>query len=149
MIEFERKRRAIRELPLVPLIDIVFILIIFFMLTTNFMKMESMELLLPSAASKKKATVEMAHIYLQRDGQLLYGNKPMDRLDLKRALDNVFRISPDQRVVVLVAEEVSLQTLVDIMDLVYIAGGKNVFVKEWLQPPSAPEAPQEGAAGGI
>ena len=52
-MEFERtSRRTIRSLPLVPMIDIMFILIIFFMLTTTFMKIESLELMLPSVAGK-------------------------------------------------------------------------------------------------
>jgi biopolymer transport protein ExbD len=52
----------------------------------------------------------------------------------------VFQTAPEQRVVVLVAATVSLQTLVDVMDMVYASGGKNVFVKEW-DVQYAPEGP--------
>ena len=52
-MDFERTSRRKLNLPLTPLIDVVFILIIFFMLTTSFMRIESLELLLPSAGKVK------------------------------------------------------------------------------------------------
>jgi len=134
LIDFQRNDPGVRELPLVPMIDVVFILIIFFMLTTSFMKMESMELLLPSAISGKKVNaVNMAHIYLHGDGRITYGQRPVDKMELKRTLESIFASYPEQRTVVLVGDEVSLQALVDVMDIVYLAGGKNVFVREWRQ----------------
>lgn len=51
-MEFERTSRRKVNLPLIPLIDVIFILIVFFMLTTSFMRIESLELLLPSSAGK-------------------------------------------------------------------------------------------------
>ena len=43
-MEFERaSRRKITSLVLTPLIDVMFILIIFFMLPTSFMRIESLE----------------------------------------------------------------------------------------------------------
>lgn len=139
MLEFERTRKTPLELPLTAMIDVVFILIIFFMLTTSFMKMESMEVNLPTATvnAKKITDANMAHIYLQGGGQITYGQRPVDKPELRKTLLSIFKTYPDQRVVVLVNDAVSLQTLVDVMDLVYAAGGKNVFVKEWNEPTSA------------
>ena len=134
MFEFERKKKPVPELPLTAMIDVVFILIIFFMLTTSFMKLESMEVMLPTTTPlAKKVTPDknMAHIYLQNDGSIIYGQRQLDKEELRRTLGSVFQTAPEQRVVVLVANTVNLQTLVDIMDMVYTAGGKNVFVKEW------------------
>ncbi len=142
MLEFNRKKKPVPELPLTAMIDVVFILIIFFMLTTSFMRLESMEVQLPTTTPlPKKATpdVTMAHIYLEDDGRIIYGQRPVDKQELKKTLGTVFQSTPEQRVVVLVTATVSLQTLVDVMDMVYAAGGKNVFVKEW----EVQYAPQE------
>lgn len=135
MLDFERTRKSPLEPSLVAMIDVVFILIIFFMLTTNFMKLESMELLLPSAAAgKKAANMNMAHIYLRRDGTIAYGQRPVDKPELQKTLQSIFQHYPEQRIVVMVDNVVSLQALVDVMDIVYLTGGKNVFVREWQAP---------------
>jgi len=142
MMDFPRSRKPLIDLPLIPLIDIAFILIIFFMLTTSFMRVESMEVMLPTATvanAKKVVDLNMAHIYLHDDGELAYGQRTVDKVELKKTLKSVFQSYPEQRVVVLVAKAVSLQTLVDIMDMVYSAGGKNVFVKEWQGTATMPE----------
>lgn len=134
MLDFQRKKKYVPELPLTAMIDVVFILIIFFMLTTSFMKLESMEVMLPTTTPlPKKAAPDltMAHIYLENDGKIIYGQRQLDKPELKNTLASVFSAAPEQRVVVLVAPSVTLQTLVDVMDMVYTAGGKNVFVKEW------------------
>jgi len=154
MLDFQRTRKPLLDVPLIPLIDVAFILIIFFMLTTSFMKIESMEVMLPAASSpsasngsKKVVDVNMAHIYLHDRGQITYGQRPVDKLELQKTLLSIFQSYPDQRVVVLVARGVSLQMLVDIMDMIYGAGGRNVFVKEWEAAPAnaAPTGVQTGA----
>ena len=64
-MDFERTRRPpIRSLPLVPMIDVMFILIIFFMLTTSFMRIESLELMLPSVANKASEKSEAVHLFI-------------------------------------------------------------------------------------
>lgn len=134
-LELQRTRSRTRELPLTPLIDVVFILIIFFMLTTSFMKVESMELLLPSAKGSQAAEkTSLAHVFLQNDGSLLFGQRKVDREELERTLKSLFVHNPEQRVVLLSANAVSLQRLVELMDLVYLAGGKSVYVKAWNDP---------------
>lgn len=150
-LDFARRGRRTRELPLIPMIDVVFILIIFFMLTTSFMKIESMELLLPTSASAKKvADTSIAHIILYNDGRMGFGQRVVDASEMKRTLSALFARNPEQRVVVLTEDKVSLQSLVQTMNTVYLAGGKSVYVKAWQEPPPAParagDDAQEGEA---
>lgn len=133
-MEFERLQRKTRDLPLTPLIDVVFILIVFFMLTTSFMKIESLELMLPSAGAPKKVTAartDMARIFIQPDGTILFGGKTFEKDEMRDILKTTFAENADQNVVVFSAANVSMQRLVDVMDMVYMAGGKSLFVREW------------------
>src|SRR5579885_3631396 len=101
MMDFPRNRKPMIDVQLVPLIDVAFILIIFFMLTTSFMKIESMEVMLPAASSpssKKVVDVNMAHIYLHSGGQITYGQRPVDKLELQKTLLSIFQNYPEQRV---------------------------------------------------
>lgn len=132
-MEFERLQRRTRELPLTPLIDVVFILIVFFMLTTSFMKIESLELMLPTKASSKVSVArdDMARIFIQPDGAILFGGNTVEKEDMRKILQATFAENSEQKVVVFSADNVSMQRLVDVMDMVYVAGGKSLFVREW------------------
>ncbi len=142
-LDFGRSSRRPRELQLTPLIDVAFILIIFFMLTTSFMKIESMELLLPSSAAavQKAADTSLAHIYLYNDGRVAFGQRVVEQDELQKTLNDFFVHNPEQRVVVLAANKVSLQSLVEMMDVVYAAGGKSVYVRAWQTSTAHAKAP--------
>lgn len=130
-LDFPRTRGRTRGLTLTALIDVVFILIIFFMLTTSFMKVESMELLLPApgTSAPKAASTQWAHIVLLNDGEIRYGRRKVDAAELQRTLTALFAASPDQRIVILSADQVPLQAMVGTMDMVYESGGKSVYIR--------------------
>jgi biopolymer transport protein ExbD len=54
-MDFERRRRAGAILNLTPLIDIVFLLLVFFMLTSHFIEDQSIDINLPKAKSGSAA----------------------------------------------------------------------------------------------
>lgn len=129
-MEFERTPRRSLNLPLTPLIDVVFILIIFFMLTTSFMKIESLELMLPSAgkASDKK---EITHIFIHENGDLTLGKRRVEPDELTETLVRLFSTDASTPIMLLTADGVTMQQLVAVMDRVTGAGGKSLFVRKW------------------
>lgn len=132
-MEFERvTRRKMRALNLTPLIDILFILIIFFMLTTSFMKIESMELNLPGAGAAKSAVKqEVVRVFLSANGDVTLGSRKLSADDLSESLSRMIDTNPDIRVMLLTADGVTMQQLVSVMDRVYMIGGKSLFVRKW------------------
>ena len=129
-MEFERTPRRSLNLPLTPLIDVVFILIIFFMLTTSFMKIESLELMLPSAGkvSDKK---EITHIFIHENGDLILGKRRVEPDELTETLVRLFSSDASSPIMLLTADGVTMQQLVAVMDRVTGAGGKSLFVRKW------------------
>lgn len=133
-ISFNRGISRTRELPLTPLIDVVFILIVFFMLTTSFMKIESMEMLLPSATSatpQPLPPIKTASIIIKNNGEIVLDQRVITPATLKNSLQKLFVRDPNQRVILYLADRVPLQRMVDVMDMVYLTGGGSVLVKEW------------------
>jgi biopolymer transport protein ExbD len=132
-MEFNRTtKRTIAALNLTPLIDVLFILIIFFMLTTTFMKIESMELILPSTAAGKAAEKqEVVRIFVQDNGDMLLGNRKLNEDEMSESLSRMFDKDPNTRVMLLTADGVTMQQLVDLMDRIYLMGGKSLFVRKW------------------
>ncbi len=130
-MEFERTSRRSLNLPLTPLIDVVFILIIFFMLTTSFMNIESLELMLPSSGkvSDKK---EVTHIFIKENGELILGKRNVELDELSETLVRVFSKDPSSPVMLLSADGVTMQQLVAVMDKVKASGGKSLLVRKWV-----------------
>ncbi|MCE2926328.1 MAG: biopolymer transporter ExbD [Rickettsiales bacterium] len=126
-------RRKIRALNLTPLIDVLFILIIFFMLTTSFMKIESMELILPSAAQKTAAKQgdEIVRLYLSASGDIALGQRKLGAEEIDETLSRIIVNNPDTRIMLLTADGVTMQQLVSMMDRVSLLGGKSLLVRKW------------------
>lgn len=138
-MHFERASRRTQELNLTPLVDVVFQLIIFFMLTTSFIKITSIELSLPAdneetAAPATPVTDPLAKVTLvdiADDGRVYLNRKFVETNDIKDALQNILRVHTDMEVLVRTAPHVNVQKLVDVMDVVHVAGGRKIAVDNW------------------
>src|SRR5689334_12358588 len=131
-IDFQRgRKRKFSELNLVPLIDVLMILIIFFMLTTSFMRVESLELILPTAAGKAAEKKDVVRLFVHANGDMTLGLRKVDQDALDTSLKRMFEIDPNTRIMLLTADGVTMQQLVNVMDRVTMAGGKSLMVKQW------------------
>ncbi len=130
MIVFEKKPTRLHELPLVAMIDVVFILIFFFMLTTSFMRIESMEVKLPTAkGGAASASKTIARIVIYEDGNITFGARNTDITGLRETLKATLASNPEQQMIVYTDEGVSLNRLVEVMDLISLTGGKSIYVR--------------------
>ena len=129
-MDFPRQRRGFKELNLTALIDIVFHLMVFVMLTTSFVVSESMELSLPSAHSKSTPAqvAKTMRIQIAPDGTLQVDDKAMTMGNLNGALAERLGDNPETRIAVLTTAGVTVQQLIHVMDAVYLTGGRNVQV---------------------
>ncbi len=131
-MDFERKRRTLAEINLTPLIDIVFHLMVFVMLTTTFVVSESMELSLPTAHARSTSAAQITRIQIARNGALSVDNQPTSSDGLTTALTTRLANDPDARIAIFTTDGVSVQQLVSVMDTVYLTGGRNVQVDKAL-----------------
>ncbi len=67
-MEFEGRSRIHAHLDIAPLIDIVFLLLVFFMLTSTFMVPEAIELELPESSSASARETTPITVVLDRTG---------------------------------------------------------------------------------
>lgn len=127
-MEFERNKRRIIDLNLTALIDIVFHLMVFVMLTTTFVVSESMELSLPSGKSQGAASAQIMRIVLSPGGALYVNNQPVTADGLNNVLVSQLGNTPEMKIAIFTTPAVTVQELVNVMDMVYLAGGHNVQV---------------------
>lgn len=129
-MDFERQRRLVSEINLTALIDIVFHLMVFVMLTTSFVVSESMELSLPSGKSPPahQAERQVLRIQIAGDGTVLVDHQPMSIDQMSGVLGDRIAAAPEISIAIFTAAGVSVQQLISVMDAVYLTGGRNVQV---------------------
>jgi biopolymer transport protein ExbD len=115
-----RSRRRAR-IGLTPLIDVVFILLVFFMLASSFVDDRALEIATPAAALGGRSLEGVLLIELRGDGLRLSGGRVTAEQLTARLAEHAAR-NPDQRVVIRPAAGVPLQQAVALVDRVTAAG---------------------------
>ncbi len=122
-----RRRRLPVAISLTPLIDVVFILLIFFMLASSFLHWRAIDMAMPDRiAARAVATEQALVVHVSADGGLVLGGDTVTEKDLGETVTRRLRTEPDLRVVIRPAEGVSLQRAVDVLDLLNRAGAAGV-----------------------
>lgn len=127
-MEIPRESRRAREINLIPLVDIILMLVIFFMISTSFVASESMELSLPSGAADSAAGGDVTRIIIQPTGDVTADDRAMDGNGLNAYLAQILASNIDRKIAIFTTPGVSVQQLVTVMDTVYLTGGRNVQV---------------------
>ena len=107
------------SLELTPLIDVVFLLLIFFMLATTFAKViTKLDIKLPKARAVGPQTdVSEAVIEITVDGILAFNGKVMSLEELDQTLAELGRKKPDQAVVIKGDQMVNYGQIIKVMGL--------------------------------
>jgi biopolymer transport protein ExbD len=128
------KRRNSKNLILdmTPLIDVVFLLLIFFMVATTFQDVNSsVNIELPKSSSTNKIKVKTLEIKINKDLETyliinqLDGKTQMKKLnheDLKKELGENLKISKDKNVIISADKNVNYQSLMEVLDIAKEAG---------------------------
>ena len=118
----KRKPRYQVQMPMTPLIDIVFMLLIYFLLTTNFMVDEGIKIKLPQAKAAAPQVEEVLTVFVDVQGRTFVGEEsiPLDRLydTLKGKIGG----REDKLVVIRADRAVILNKAVKVMDIAKAAG---------------------------
>jgi len=128
-VEFEGLQRS-RKIPtLTPLIDIVFLLLVFFMLTAHFVKDEVLDITLPEANSATTLDNEDAlEIILDKGGHIIIKQKYIAVNDLDQVLQQMLATRKNKQVLLRGDEIAQLGLTVKVMDAARKAGAKSLDI---------------------
>lgn len=123
MLVYRRKRARYEiQAPLTSLIDIVFLLLIYFLLTTNFMVDEGIKIKLPQARASKPQVEESITVYVDKEGQSYLNNEQITIGNLFKRLRDMISEKKDTLVVIRADRGVILNKAVKVMDVAKAAG---------------------------
>jgi len=123
MLAHHRKRpRYEVQVPLTSLIDIVFLLLIYFLLTTNFMVEEGIKIKLPQAKAAAPQTEEVLTVYVDQQGRAYLGTEEMSLAKLFERLKEKICRKENKLVVIRADRAVILNKVVKVMDIAKASG---------------------------
>lgn len=118
-------------LNLAPMIDVVFLLLIFFMVATTFAEKEKqIELDLPSAESGEVAADALDEIVVNvlSDGSTQIDGETVDRDRMREIFSRAARRNPDTPVTIRGDRVAQLQVVTDVMDVCRVAGLSDIGI---------------------
>jgi biopolymer transport protein ExbD len=115
------------EINLSPLIDCVFLLLIFFIVTTVFVEETGVEVNKPLAASAAELEKQSILIAVTADGRIVHGGREWTLHSLRGLVARQLR-EQDRPVILLADGEGSVDRLVEVIDECKLAGAQKVSV---------------------
>jgi len=98
-----KNRDAAPSIELTPLIDMVFLLLAFFLVATTFRQEErEMQIALPFASSSAPISALLREMIINVDaaGGIIVGGRRVDEVELKRMVTDAVAVNPEQKVTV-------------------------------------------------
>lgn len=122
-------RRNQTGIDLTPMVDVVFLLIIFFMVSTTFITLESgLPVDLPQAQSPQSAIADLPTVTITKDQEIFLAGVQLSEADLVPSLKTVITQSGLSVVVLRADKDVPHGTTVKVMDLIKQAGAQRIAI---------------------
>lgn len=121
-----RGQKKTIELNIAPLIDMVFILLIFFLVTTSFVKETGVDINRPSAStavSREKAGILIG---ITNDNRIFMESREIDIRAVRANIERALAENPEGGVVIVADRESSTGIAIQVMDGCRMAGAENI-----------------------
>jgi len=128
MYRIKRKSEGDSGVDMTPMLDVVFIMLIFFIVTTSFVKEAGIDVNRPSAKTATQQSRGNIMIAIRPDGEIWMDKRPIDVRSVRANVERMRAENPEGTVVVLADKESPTGLLVEVMDQVRLGGVSNVSI---------------------
>lgn len=125
-MEFERNRKPVREISLIPLINVVFMLLIFFMVAGTLERVDLIPVDLPQAQSGQMLDEGHITVVLGRYGEMLLNEEPIVMADLKPLMRKQLEFNNKRIITIKADSRMDASRLIAVLDDIKAAGGVNL-----------------------
>ncbi|MGB1557063.1 MAG: ExbD/TolR family protein [Oceanococcaceae bacterium] len=126
-----RKRHGAEEeaeINMTPMLDIVFIMLIFFIVTTSFVKETGIDVSRPNANTAEKKERGNILIAIKPNGEIWMDKRKVELRAVRANTERLHAENPEGSVVIIADKESQTGVLVEVMDQVRLAGVYNVSI---------------------
>ena len=116
------------ELDMTPMLDVVFIMLIFFIVTTSFVKESGVTVSMPQAQSASQQENANIFIAITAQGEVWIDRRPVDPRSVRAIVARLHADNPEGAVIIQSDEEATTGVLVEVMDQVRLAGVEGIAI---------------------
>jgi len=116
------------EIDMTPMLDIVFIMLIFFIVTTSFVKESGVTVSTPQAQTASQQDNVNIFIAITATGEVWIDRRPVDPRSVRAIVARLHADNPEGSVIIQSDEEASTRMLVEVMDQVRLAGVEGIAI---------------------
>jgi biopolymer transport protein ExbD len=127
-MRLKHRSRRKAALNLTSLIDVLFILIIFFAVSSTFLEQPGIELKLPEAESSEAHVAQKVIVYVDHQENIFLNDKPVNLEELADAVESLVSAQTEKSVVLRADGEAKHGTIITIMDLLRKKGIYKIIV---------------------
>ena len=126
---------SLSEINITPLLDLAFVLLIIFMITTPLLE-SSMNLVIPSSGTKNPPinTSQVQTVSIDRTDTIRFNNQAIDLETLTTQLVQLKQTNPDIAIVIRPDRDLPVQKLIGVMDALQRAGITKVGIATKAEP---------------
>ena len=124
---YQREEKELISINITPLIDIVFLLLVFFMLATSFIQKSTIEINLSSGKTVKINNAKnTAIVILNKKGLIYLNNKLIKVTNIRNEIKNIIEKNPKYRILIKSHKKVPVQKVIRLIEEVRLAGTDNI-----------------------
>ena len=110
------------EINITPMMDIVFIMLIFFIVTTSFVAVPGIDPQRPPAETAEEKPGANVLVAVSSTGQIWMNKQAIELDDVRRLVENTLAENPESSAVIIADEEAGSGVLIDLMDQIRLGG---------------------------
>lgn len=122
-----RRKADEQQIDLTPMLDVVFIMLIFFIVTATFIKLPGQEVLRPSAVNTEVLKPSML-VAVNADNQIWINREEIDPRSLKTHIGRLFNENPKGDLVIQADEEAQIEKIAMVADAAKEVGVETVRI---------------------
>jgi len=145
-MEFEGRKKIDMGLDIAPMVDIVFLLLIFFLLTSQFIRQPGMKIDLPKAKAARMQDKQDIIVSITREERYFVNGQPVAKEAVESAVCGKLESSERKVVIIKADRKTELQPVVAVMDYAKRCRAEGVTITTKLKE-DAGAAGQGGAPG--
>ena len=116
------------EINLTPMLDVVFIMLIFFIVTTSFVKEAGIQVNRPSAATSEQKAAANIIVAIRKNNEIWIDKRIVDIRAVRANIEKLKSLNSQNSIVIQSDKESKTDTLIKVMDQIRLAGINEISI---------------------
>lgn len=128
---YQEEKKELISINITPLIDIVFLLLVFFMLATSFIQKSTMEVNLSNGTSQIIEKRNVITIILKKNGNISLNTKLIDLLNIKKEITKKLEQNSNYIFLIKCHKKVEVQKIIRLIEEIRLAGTNKIQLRNF------------------